>query len=72
MNAMYISKLHYMKMGIKQDQASPFFDKLVFNKVSEGLQAKNTLCLFLYIRLSVLSNIHYVFPFFLAYRSKKD
>ncbi|KAG9440845.1 hypothetical protein H6P81_021010 [Aristolochia fimbriata] len=33
----YDHKLKNMKKGFKQDEASPFFDKLVFNKIKEGL-----------------------------------
>lgn len=30
----FISKLNNLKRGVRQDMASPFFDRLVFNKVS--------------------------------------
>ncbi|XP_068655971.1 probable CoA ligase CCL6 [Aristolochia californica] len=33
----YDQKLKNLKKGFKQNEASPFFDKLVFNKIKEGL-----------------------------------
>ncbi|KMZ63421.1 Long-Chain Acyl-CoA Synthetase [Zostera marina] len=33
----YSHKFHNMKKGFPQDKASPFFDKLVFSKVKQGL-----------------------------------
>ncbi|ERN17645.1 long chain acyl-CoA synthetase 2 [Amborella trichopoda] len=33
----YEYKLNNMKKGLKQDKAAPFFDKLVFNKIRQGL-----------------------------------
>ncbi|PIN26528.1 Long-chain-fatty-acid--CoA ligase [Handroanthus impetiginosus] len=36
-NAAYSYKLHYMRKGYKHEDAAPVFDKLIFNKVKEGL-----------------------------------
>ncbi|KAK1300760.1 Long chain acyl-CoA synthetase 2 [Acorus calamus] len=33
----YDYKLQNLKKGLKQDQASPFFDKLIFNKIKQSL-----------------------------------
>ncbi|KAK1324112.1 Long chain acyl-CoA synthetase 2 [Acorus calamus] len=32
-----VRKLQNLKKGLKQDQASPFFDKLIFNKIKQSL-----------------------------------
>ncbi|KAH0468276.1 hypothetical protein IEQ34_003309 [Dendrobium chrysotoxum] len=41
----YQHKLKYLKDGFKQDQASPFFDKLIFNKIKQGLGGRIRLML---------------------------
>ncbi|KAI0525292.1 hypothetical protein KFK09_004685 [Dendrobium nobile] len=41
----YQHKLKNLKDGFKQDQASPFFDKLIFNKIKQGLGGRIRLML---------------------------
>uniref|UniRef100_A0A0E0J3C4 Long-chain-fatty-acid--CoA ligase n=1 Tax=Oryza nivara TaxID=4536 RepID=A0A0E0J3C4_ORYNI len=40
-----ISKLGNLRKGLKQDEASPFFDKIVFSKIKEGLGGRIRLLL---------------------------